>query len=222
MTSSKNIFLLTSFIASCGSCCFGATVLLDSFDTGDFRVAAGSPDFDNVSSSPINSPFAESRSVALRDRRQVLETFTGSVASGSLQVDMFSNQGQLEFFPVFFLKYVGENPTTLLSNQAFSFNFSEVTGNGTIYIQLDTQLTVGSEDILVPISEAGRVIVPVDSFGIAPNSSLSSFQSINIDFEGRTPEFSFTLDEINVIPEPSTALLCFLAVNCLWRRKRFL
>ena len=50
--------------------------------------------------------------------------------------------------------------------------------------------------------------------------SLDSFSVLRFIFEARSPEFSFTLDEIRLVPEPSAALLSLMAAASLLSIRR--
>ena len=119
----------------------------------------------------------------------------------------------------FDLVYGGPGVRSIQGCTAFVLGFSELSGVGSLYIEL------GSSDGLsgiqrIDLTAPGDVHYPVTSLRIDPFRSLDSFDVLHFRFESRSPEFSFTLDEIRLVPEPSAALLALAAGAGLLARRR--
>jgi hypothetical protein len=76
----------------------------------------------------------------------------------------------------------------------------------------------------VAIDTPGTVIYPFSNMFIPPDPDyLSNVPGISIRIYAESPEFSVTLDRIDLIPEPGVALLLGLGGAWLvagWRRRR--
>ncbi len=118
------------------------------------------------------------------------------------------------------LVYSAGGPYDITGCTGFILGFSELSGVGSLYVE------VGSSDGIVgehrvDLTGPGDVFYSVAD--VKPNSihTVDSFNILRFVFEARSPEFSFTLDEIRLVPEPSGALPALAAgAGLLVRRRR--
>lgn len=99
----------------------------------------------------------------------------------------------------------------------FSFGFENVEGIGELITE---KREPGSGDYIsithpIQFSQPGTLLLPVTQ------SDLSGINLLRFTVTPKTSEFSFRLDEISVIPEPTTwSLLLLGGAPWVWRRFR--
>ncbi len=110
------------------------------------------------------------------------------------------------------------------SYDTFLFDFSSVTGEGYLIIEIGSPSTSRTDLIRTPIIEAGWVAVPFESIYSEPGRGPASVNILHLTFEAATPTFGFTLDEITLVPVPEPASYALAAgaasLACLALRRR--
>jgi len=199
----------------------GAAIVVDTFDQGAFAVTF--PPDPNSSDLDIALPFGTQRRVSFN----FLPTIVGTVRSRTLDTTAgtltFSVNGssQSADFPLSLqLVYGGGGPYDISDESYFILGFSQLSGVGSLYVEVGSSSE--PEGLLrLDLTAAGDLWYPVS--GVRENSihTVNSFNVLRFIFEARSPEFSFTLDEIRLVPEPSAALLGLAAgAGLLTRRRR--
>ncbi len=205
-------FSLVAFFALVGSNthAIAASLTLDSFSEGDFLLQKGGDDFVDTM---INSP--------LIDRRRVYGSSLGtwsvslSPSSGSLNysiTDIPSGQSARLGMSI---RYSG-NTVDLLGYDAFLFDFTSVTGTALLDVQLNNQ----NVDAMIPVTfdSSGQLFYPLSN--IAAND-LSSISDIIFRVIPQSDTFSFSLNEVSVVPEPSALVLFLLGgAGIFWLRRK--
>jgi hypothetical protein len=185
-----------------------STVLIDSFVEGSFRLDGPPADSPISNYSPIESPLAGSRGVVIRGGgawSSILNT-----SSGTMSYDVRNSLAE----PVgqsLFLTYYAKSgqKIDLLGQNGFLLKFSSLTGEG------DLGITVNGNLSLMRLTGPGEVLwnysnIPIDLH----------LNQINISFTARTEDFSFILDEIAVVPEPTSLAFCSVALSGFIARRR--
>ncbi len=131
-------------------------------------------------------------------------TSTLNPSTGKL---FFFATGTSTFFPLSLtLVYHGPTLHNIIGCTEFILGFSELSGVGTLYIELGGSTGVFNEH-RVDLTGPGEVHYPISDVYQGTGHTLDSFNVLTFRFESRSPQFSFTLDEIRLVPEPSGALL---------------
>ena len=201
-------FLLASlvFLALCPAG-YAAVSMVDTFNQGGFSISR--PCNPNPISEAVNLPLAQQRGAAFRvlsTPPDTAMTSTLNSASGSLT---FIVTGTTQFPtapPSLQLVYSGGGPYNITGCTEFILGFSQLSGVGSLYIEAGSSDGSTGEH-RVDLTGPGDIYYSV--INVKPNSihSVDSFNILRFVFESRSPEFSFTLDEIRLVPEPSGALL---------------
>ena len=117
------------------------------------------------------------------------------------------------------LVYQRGGPNNITGCTDFILGFSELSGVGSLYIEFGS--SEGSAGIhRVDLTGAGDILFPVANVRPSASNSVDSFNILHFIFEARSTEFSFTLNEIRLVPEPSGALLALAAGAGLLARRR--
>ena len=74
------------------------------------------------------------------------------------------------------------------------------------------------DNIIVPLAGPGLLYYPFSN--IATNGGFEDLSLIQFRFVAKTADFSFSLEEITLVPEPSTVALAGIAAAGLLRRRR--
>lgn len=187
-----------------------ATLLIDGFDDGDFSLSSSGLTSDT---SGITSPLVDQRSASGVGPDSWTASVVGSGSTFSYSVDqvIFSTlRNRIA------LNYANQssNPFSLLGSDAFSLQFSELLGEGILRVSINGAFV--SSDI--PLINANELIVPFTEIG---NPDFGALSSVQFSFTAVTQEFSFTLDQIGAVPEPTVAglLLASLLTVALHRRR---
>lgn len=116
--------------------------------------------------------------------------------------------------------YVAGGPYSILGFSAFEFEIASLEGRGNLVIELGGETLPNANTIRVPVTESGTLSVPFDQLNFSSGADLGAFGGMHFEFEAASEEFSFTLDEIRIVPEPSVALLFVVgAIGMLHRRR---
>ena len=198
-----------------------AVILVDTFDQGGFSIfrPGGNP-----SDEMVNLPLGTQRGAELSG----WASSPGSTMTSTLN----SSTGKLNFiasgtatnptFPMSLsLVYGGPDLHSIAGCTEFILGFSELSGVGTLYIELGG--SNGFTGVLrVDLTGPGELHYPVTGVYEGAGHTLDSFNVLTFKFESRSSQFSFTLDEIRLIPEPSASVLALAAGAGLlaWRRRK--
>lgn len=177
------------------SVCAGAALLLDDFSTGSFSLSSGG-------STSASGSFA----TPLTDQRGAsgvgLPNWTAVLVPGEVGFDV----NQLNPRPgrtILTLSYWTTAGTfSILGYDAFALDFGSVVGTGEMRVTVDGS---GGREVRIPITESGTIVSPFSY--LDTSQSLSSLTFMTFHVSATTPNFSTTIDNIRIVPEPSTFLL---------------
>ena len=96
------------------------------------------------------------------------------------------------------------------------FDFTSVTGTALLDVQVNNQ----NVDAMIPVTfdSSGQLLYPLSN--IAAND-LSSISDISFKVTPQSDTFSFSLNEVSVVPEPSTLVLFLLGgAGVFWLRRK--
>jgi hypothetical protein len=190
--------------------CHASVSIVDSFDQGGFTISI-----------PGNfNPVEESVALPLAQRRLTAFKVVFSPPNTAYESTLDSAAGTLAFVvsgPPLFphipitleLVYSGGGPYNISSCTNFILGFSELSGVGSLYIEAGTSegLDVHRIDLTAP----GDVLYSVSDVTANSIHSVDSFNILRFIFEARSDNFSFTLDEIRLVPEPGAGMLLLTA-----------
>lgn len=205
------VFLVVFALAGGHPRACAATLILDSFSQGDFILQSGGA---NSNDTTITSPLMDSRIV---DGFGV-GTWSVSLASGSGSLnysvtEILEGQGTTRFGMNF--RYERTGADDLLGYSAFSLDFTNVSGTALLEVFVKNQ-NAGAM-IPVTLDSSGQLIY---SFANLAANDLSAITDISFRVIPQSDTFSFALNEVSVVPEPSTLILCmFGAAGAFWRRR---
>jgi hypothetical protein len=213
MKTNIRLRLLLALLAASAQCAFGASVIFDSFSEGGFHLQNGG---DNTHQTSISSPL-------LLDTRSVYSSGNGTwsviLAPGSGVLDY--NVGEVLSTTRFGLTLDYTRGTygqgwSLLGYDALVFDFTSVTGEGLLAIFVNDQNA--DEMVRRSVTTPGQLIYPLEDLAA---SNLGSISGMSISFTPQTDAFSFSLNEIAAVPEPSVSvMLLALAALIAGRRVR--
>jgi hypothetical protein len=203
-------FVLAGLLAPLSPVCKAASIVIDSFDEGAFSLAE---DGTRTNISSIAGTIVDTRRVeglGLGDWSAVL-----TLGSGFIEYDV------QEIIPAgrpfgLFLSYTrNASSFSLLGFDAFLLDFSAVSGNGMLEIYLDSSET--NSVVKVPITSAGVLEYSFDNLAAG---SLENIDRMTISISPDSSPFSFRLNEVSVVPEPSALILTLFGVAGVFRRRR--
>jgi hypothetical protein len=176
-----------------------STVVIDSFTESGFTVGGFGNPF--TSTGDIQSQLVATRVVVARGPGRWTATLNPS--DGFLRYEVVTT---LES-PVGSLLYLTYYPAAgetinLLGQDTFLLTFSGLTGQG------DLQFGAG---VRLPLTASGEVLYPFSY--LTASLDLSALPALQFEFYPTSADFSFTLNEISVIPEPSAMM--FIAITAL-------
>jgi len=175
----------------------------------------------NPNTETVNLPFAQSRDVNFGHLSLTPDSSMSAALNSSTGTFAFVTNGTpvSQDFPLAIqLIYSSGGPYDITSYSGFILGFSQLSGMGNLYME------VGSSDGTVGEHRL-RLTGPGDVFysvaDIKPNSihTVDSFNILRFIFEAQSPQFSFTLDEIRLVPEPSKTGLVLCAGGLLLSRR---
>jgi hypothetical protein len=191
--------------------------MVDPFDQGGFSISYPS----NPSDETVNLPLAQRRVAnlgALFTTPGATMTSTLDSATGTFRFVVNGNTASNAPLAIELI-YSGGGPYNISSCTSFILGFSEMSGVGSLYVE------VGSSDGLtgehrVDLTGQGDVNFSVPN--VKPNNihSVDSFDILRFVFEARSTDFSFTLNEIRLVPEPSGTLLLAAGFGLFAQRRR--
>lgn len=205
---------LRTFLICVGSVAFasnvhGATLLLDDFSSSGFSLASGGTTSD-----------VSSHVTPLTDQRIVSgvgpPNWTATLASGELlyTVDQLSPSPGRNFINLNYSSLSGS--FSILGYSAFAVDLTNIVGSGEFIVFVDG---APGADIRIPISSSGTVISPFTN--LDTTQSLDSLTQINFDFRALSEDFFVTVDNVRLVPEPSSMLMIGLAsLLTTFRRRR--
>ena len=188
-----------------------ATVL-DSFSEGEFHLESGGQ---QLARSDISSPLVSRRRV----QASGIGPWSVDLVSGSgvLNCDVADTgppQGQHGFFGIDFYYTAAGNPWSLSGYDAIIFDFLEVTGMARLHVRLHPSDPV--QIIPVAVVSAGELFYPIANTG---TTNLDEIAGMQVFLIPESDTFSFSLNEIVAVPEPSIAVL-LLVSSAGFLRKR--
>lgn len=199
-----------------------AAVVVDSFTEDSFTLDTENSAVDaNVDLafaerrvSQINTEFAQSGTTM----NSTLDAGSGSL---SFSVDgTTTNQNRPLRLQ---LGYFQGGPYDISGYNAYEFDFQNISGTGFLIVELALAASDYSRPtIRVTLDSSGTVTVPFDSVNVESPISLDSFPATHITFEAESEQFSFVLDEVRVVPEPSSMLLLGIGISGLLTRRRMI
>jgi hypothetical protein len=203
----KSIRTLIAFIGIGFSCPLeGATLLLDDFSTGSFFLERG----DNGTAS-----FSDSFATPLTDQRTIngvgFPNWTLTLGSGGLVYDVDSLEEGRNYM---YLEYSSSGTFSILGYDAFAVDLINVVGTGELIVAVSGS---GGNNVRVPISESGTVVSPF-SF-LDTSRSLDSLSAMSFRFNTSSEDFSATIDNIRLIPEPSAPMMLLTVATVLIGRR---
>jgi hypothetical protein len=109
----------------------------------------------------------------------------------------------------------------LLGYDAFEFDFSSLSGTGFLIAEIGSPSATYPPDTTnrIALGASGVVTLPFSELNYGDSSTIGSFHSIHFVFEADSQEFSFGLNEIRVVPEPSAWLLIGSGAGALLLRR---
>jgi len=201
--------------------CYSAVSMVDTFDQGGFSMSY--PDNSNPSNESVSLPLAQRRIADLNPPPfgSSVTTMTSTLSSSTGKFTLMINgTSSLPHVPLNLdLIYAGGGPYNISGCTDFILGFSELSGVGSLYVELGASSEIAGIH-RVDLTGPGDVFFPVTDVRINGGLGLDSFNVLRFIFEARSTEFSFTLDEIRLVPEPSAALLAVAAGAGLLARRR--
>lgn len=194
-------------------------MVLDSFTEDDFALSL---EGNSSAVSEITSPLGSLRVSRISTREAVAGTILTSTLSSfagnlSFLADGGSNSSILLNLQI---SYRSGGPFSIAGYDIFQFDFSQLQGQGNLIVELGNQSGFyGPTAQRISLSSSGIVSVPFDQLNFGSGGSVGSFSSLHVRFEAVSPEFSFTLEEIRLVPEPSALLLVGVAGMALSLRR---
>jgi len=206
----RHSLAILGIIGLLGSICTGATIIVDSFDEGAFSL--------NHNGTTTNQTgIAET----ILNTRRVDGSGLGQWSATMVLGSGFIEYEALEIIPAtrpfaLFITYSNSNGLFSLSSfNSFRLDFGEVSGSAMLAIFLSSS-DVNSL-VEIPLSASG---VAEYSFANMAASSLDNLSGLTIRISPDSSPFSFSLNEVALVPEPSTLVLAMLGVFTVIRRKR--
>ena len=187
-----------------------AAVVLDSFTEGAFALDFDeqTSQFDVLPGTSLNERRA--RGEGVKDWNATLNPISGSL---TYTVNLRSAPNGDNWFN---LNYSSSSGTTnLLGVDGITLNIAGMQGLGDLVVFFGD--TPGN-NLLIPISGPGNLTYAVSN--ILTGHPLDEIPQIQFRLIARTADFSVTLNEISLVPEPSTVALAGLSSAVLLRRRR--
>jgi hypothetical protein len=210
--------LLATWPAVCQSLPAAVTIV-DSFDQGGFTMSF--PDDINPSDETVDLPLALRREASFG----ALTTTPGTqmVAGMDPSSLIFVVAGSSPFPNVRLslqIVYSGGGPYDISDCTGFILGFSQLAGVGSLYVELGSSSEPTGIN-RIDLTGPGDVYYPVADVRLNGIHTLDSFNVLRFIFEAESTVFSFTIEEIRLVPEPSVAMMALAAgVWCLGLRRR--
>ena len=206
------LFLASSGMIFSGPC-HGASLVIDSFSDGTIAIGSGgsylSPEVPIASDVVTTRGLYVAGSIDNWDWRADLNPPPGSFF---FNADRLQTGGRVLRLS---LNYDSTSSFSLSGYRAFELDLRAVTGKGLMEIIIAS--SDASQRIQVSIDSPGTVSYPFENLAA---SSLESLNRLSVHFFPEADDFSFTLDEIRVVPEPSGSLMVVLGIILGVSRRR--
>ena len=212
--STKSLFIsLLAIIGGWTAPAKAASIALDSFNEGAFALSDLGPD--NVEQM-ISSPLIDRRRGSITDTGEAYASL--SPPSGTLNYTVALRGSPPQSYGIFFnLNYSNSDGSnfSLLGFDSIVVNISGLVGAGEFRAFRNSS---PNTSILVPITATGDLVYPLSN--ISGGMDLDSYGTLSFQFFPRSNDFSITLDEITLVPEPSAILLLGWGGIWMMRRRR--
>lgn len=185
-----------------------ATLFLDDFSSGSFALASGGI---TSNSEPFATPLTNERTVT----GVGAPTWSSSLASGELDYIVSNPRPGRHYLEI---NYSSSGTFSILGYDAFAIDVANVTGAGDFIVFVDGAPTFGA--LRVPVAASGELVYPISE--VITGESLDSLSQMNFRFVPVSEDFSLTIDNVRLIPEPTSSLLVALglSVTILHRRRK--
>ncbi|MEM9283971.1 MAG: PEP-CTERM sorting domain-containing protein [Verrucomicrobiota bacterium] len=205
------LFMVVIALAGTLTRAYSATLILDSFSEGDFLLQDGGDESDEIA---ISSPVVDSREVL-------------GFGQGTWSIAMVAGNGSLDYFVTEILgtpgsprfgmifQYESMPSASLLGFDAFSFDFTGVTGTALLEIFVNNQNAAAM--MPVTLDSSGQLVYP---FANLAANDLSAISNISFRVIPQSDTFSFSLNEVSIVPEPSAFIFLLLGGAGVFRRRR--
>jgi hypothetical protein len=199
-----------------------AVTVIDSFDSGSLFLSLGGVSGKALA---IATPFGTSRSARLDTRRAPAGAVMAATfaPSGGGSLSFFADRtGSPEGVGLMRMNtsYSGGGIYRFSGFSALELEFADVIGSGFVIVEVGTGRDPGPMSHRLAVDAAGVLRVPLEQVNEDGFWSVESFHALHFTFESDSDVFSFTLNEIRAVPEPSAALFALVGVGALMRRRR--
>jgi hypothetical protein len=217
----KNLlrWIFTAFVWKLLLCHVSAAVILvDDFEQGSYYTN----DRNDISQA-VELPFAYRRGVDINGCPSPGTNYYSSVDTNDGVARFVTNGGVLSPICPLTLRffYSGEQMYDISGASGFILGIAQMTGAGTLSIE------VGGEEEFTTLNKVsltgpGEFFYPLSKVHENTGFSLEAFNILIFKIEASSPDFSITLDEIRLVPEPEAAVLSVaaLAWGALGRKRR--
>lgn len=185
---------------------YAATLLLDDFSSGSFALASGGI---TSNSEPITTPLTNERTVTGIGA----PTWSSTLASEELNYLVSNPRPGRNYLEI---NYSSSGTFSILGFDAFALDVANVTGAGELIVFVDGAPTFGA--LRVPVAASGELVYSISE--VVTGQSLDSLSQINFRFTPVSEDFSVTIDNVRLIPEPSSPLLIAFGVSVAIIRRR--
>lgn len=202
--------LHTIFAAFIGiNSCSAATLLLDDFSIGDFDLSSSGTASDSI---PLSTPLTNERTVT----GVGASTWSSTLASGELDYIVSHPRPGRHYLEI---NYSASGTFSILGFDAFALGVADVTGTGEFIVFVDGAPTFGA--LRIPVTQSGELTYLISE--VVTDQSFDSISQMNFRFIPSSEDFSVTIDNVRLIPEPSSFSLVALGLSIaiLARRRKF-
>jgi hypothetical protein len=216
----RNIIFSLTLIASacvCSGRAKAASVVLDSFSTGPFNLSSFGQ---NDITQNIQTFFTNQRGADVFGAQESYATAVPSTGTVNYRVDLRRSgvPPPGTFSVLFTLSYSNfdNSAFNLLGYDSIKVRISELVGEGEMLAYGNSG---SSRAIRIPITSRGDLIYPLTY--VSNPSGLENTRVLGFQFFPKTTDFSITIDEIGLVPEPSsTFMVAAVSVWLILRRER--
>jgi hypothetical protein len=184
----------------------GAVTILDSFSDGEFALSYG----------PVDAIRTSLDSSVARDRLAAGNGFSNwsAVQEGGRLAYTVDLRG---LYPNFLLlSYDGRgSPMNLLPHDSFEITVLDVVGTGQLYVGFGQQPGFSQ-----PLEITGPGSLNYPFANVFTSASYDRLSAIEFWFVATSTDFSITVDQIAVVPEPASAFLVLTGLGGVLLRRR--
>ncbi len=184
-------------------------VLLDSFTEGAFSLKFSGPTSQRDTLSGVLLDHRFGLGAGVKDWGAILNTTDGNL---SYSVNLRGAPNGDNWFGLSYTSSQGL--FSLAGVDGFSVNITNMVGEGELLVFFGSN----PEDSVSVPTVTGQLRYPLSN--ITTYGSLDDLYRLEFRFIAKTADFSITLDEITLVPEPSTVALAGIAAAGLLRRRR--